>query len=304
MEGFGGVLLGFNSGYAEIPAGETAQFMVNVQVPPAFSEANATMELRYLVADQTGNPVLLTLPIAIPVEFYAEINPITSPVTDRILTISGRVANPQLTRANLIIDGEADQAYSVELNNGSFSQQVVIGGSSTPVNHTVEVYATSGSLIATHVLTFTSQVPPTALRVTLTWDTGGTDVDLWVTDPNGEKCYYANRNTASGLSLDFDDTNGYGPENITTTNIIPGDYFVQVHYYSDHDWENAIGTNATVVIRVDEGSPDEVVTNYYGFLADTGAMWNVTTLTFDGATWKLKENNQFGTRSSDTLPAK
>jgi len=304
MEGFGGVLLGFNSGYAEIPAGETAQFMVNVQVPPAFSEANATMELRYLVADQTGNPVLLTVPIAIPVEFYAEINPITSPVTDRILTISGRVANPQLTRANLIIDGEADQAYSVELNNGSFSQQVVIGGSSTPVNHTVEVYATSGSLIATHVLTFTSQVPPTALRVTLTWDTGETDVDLWVTDPNGEKCYYANRNTASGLSLDFDDTNGYGPENITTTNIIPGDYFVQVHYYSDHDWENAIGTNATVVIRVDEGSPDEVVTNYYGFLADTGAMWNVTTLTFDGATWKLKENNQFGTRSSDTLPAK
>jgi uncharacterized protein YfaP (DUF2135 family) len=304
MEGYGGVALGFNNGPAEIPAGETAQFMVNVQVPANFSEANAEMELRYLVMDQAQNPVLLSVPVSIPVEFYAEIDPITSPVTERVLTITGRVANPQLNSANLIIDGESDQAYSVELNNGNFSQQIVISGSAAPEQHSVELMATSGSLTATDTATFTSQVPPTALRVTLTWDTGDTDVDLWVTDPNGEKCYYANSTTASGLTLDFDDTNGFGPENITTTNIIPGDYFVQVHYYSDHDSENAIGSNAATVIRLNEGSPDEVVTNYYGFLADTGAMWNVTTLTFDGATWKLKENNQYSTRSADTLPAK
>ncbi len=62
--------------------------------------------------------------------------------------------------------------------------------------------------------------------------------------------------------LDFDDTNGYGPENITTSSIIPGDYVVQVHFYSDHDSENAIGTNTGVVIRINEGSPDETVNNY------------------------------------------
>jgi len=304
MQGFDGVLLGFNSGTAEIPVGETAQFMVNVQLPANFSEPNANMELQYLVQDSNQNPVLLSVPISIPVDFYAEINPIQSPVTDRVLTISGTVANPLLQSANLIIDGESEQAFEVNLSNGHFSQQVAISGSAVETPHTVELTAVSGSLTATDTASFTSQVAPTAIRVTLSWDTADTDVDLWVTDPSGERCYYANRNTASGLSLDFDDTNGYGPENITTSNIIPGDYVVQVHYYSDHDSQNAIGTNAGVVIRINEGTPDETVNNYYGFLGDTGAMWGVTTLTFDGSTWRLKEKNTHSQVNSSDLPAK
>ncbi|KAF5029318.1 hypothetical protein DSECCO2_649820 [anaerobic digester metagenome] len=304
MLGFDGVLLGFNSGTAEIPVGETAQFMVNVQLPANFSEPNANMELQYLVQDSNQNPVLLSVPISIPVDFYAEINPIQSPVTDRVLTISGTVANPLLQSANLIIDGESEQAFEVNLSNGHFSQQVAISGSAVETPHTVELTAVSGSLTATDTASFTSQVAPTAIRVTLSWDTADTDVDLWVTDPSGERCYYANRNTASGLSLDFDDTNGYGPENITTSNIIPGDYVVQVHYYSDHDSQNAIGTNAGVVIRINEGTPDETVNNYYGFLGDTGAMWGVTTLTFDGSTWRLKEKNTHSQVNSSDLPAK
>ena len=304
MLGFDGVLLGFNSGTAEIPVGETAHFMVNVQLPANFSEPNANMELQYLVQDSNQNPVLLSVPISIPVDFYAEINPIQSPVTDRVLTISGTVANPLLQSANLIIDGESEQAFEVNLSNGHFSQQVAISGSAVETPHTVELTAVSGSLTATDTASFTSQVAPTAIRVTLSWDTADTDVDLWVTDPSGERCYYANRNTASGLSLDFDDTNGYGPENITTSNIIPGDYVVQVHYYSDHDSQNAIGTNAGVVIRINEGTPDETVNNYYGFLGDTGAMWGVTTLTFDGSTWRLKEKNTHSQVNSSDLPAK
>ncbi len=87
------------------------------------------MELQYLVEDSNQNPVLLSVPISIPVDFYAEIDPIESPVTDRVLTISGTVANPMLQNANLIIDGESEQAFEVELTNGRFSQQVAIGGS-------------------------------------------------------------------------------------------------------------------------------------------------------------------------------
>jgi len=304
MLGLDGVQLGFNSGPAEIPVGETAQFMVNVQLPVNFSEPNANMELLYLVQDGNQNPVLLSVPISIPVDFYVEIDPIQSPVTNRVLTISGTVANPMLTSANLIIDGESEQAFEVNLNNGRFSQQVAIGGSAVETPHTVELTATSGSLTATDTASFTSQVLPTALRVTLSWDTSGTDVDLWVTDPSGERCYYGHSTTASGLILDFDDTNGYGPENITTTNIIPGDYLVQVHYYSDHDSEAAIGTNTGVVIRINEGTPDETVNNYYGFLDDTGAMWGVTTLTFDGVTWKLKDKNTHSRVAASSLPAK
>jgi len=238
------------------------------------------------------------------VEFYVEIDPIESPVTERVLNISGKVANPLLPSAYLILDGDSQQAYEVELDNGVFSQQVIVPSSSEDQQHTVAVSAVSGSLEASDTQSFTSEIPPTALRTTLTWDTNGTDVDLWVTDPNGERCYYGNSVTDSGLELDFDDTNGYGPENITTTSIIPGDYLVQVHYYSDHDSDNAIGTNAGVVIRINEGTPDETVNNYYGYLNDSGDLWTVTTLSFDGETWRVTELDQRSIKNPDTLPQK
>jgi len=150
-------------------------------------------------------------------------------------------------------------------------------------------------------MTFTSHVPLMALHCTLTWDTYGTDVDLWVTDPNGERCYYAHRQTASGLSLDVDDVNGYGPENITTSTVIPGDYVVQVHYYSDHDSDNAIGTNSLVVIRQGDLAP----VNYYGFLSDSGDLWDVTTLHFDaGKGWSIKVTDKHSKVNASTLPPK
>ena len=36
---------------------------------------------------------------------------------------------------------------------------------------------------------------PLDLRVVLAWDSDNSDMDLWVTDPNGERCYYGNRST-------------------------------------------------------------------------------------------------------------
>ncbi|PKP32713.1 MAG: hypothetical protein CVT99_03330 [Bacteroidetes bacterium HGW-Bacteroidetes-16] len=71
------------------------------------------------------------------------------------------------------------------------------------------------------------------LQIGLSWNTDDTDVDLWVTDPSGEKIYYSNTTSASGGYLDRDDTNGFGPENIYWVDNIPdGNYLIQVHYYS------------------------------------------------------------------------
>ncbi|MBU3927532.1 MAG: hypothetical protein KKB74_06975, partial [Bacteroidetes bacterium] len=71
------------------------------------------------------------------------------------------------------------------------------------------------------------------LQIGLSWNTDDTDVDLWVTDPSGEKIYYSNTISASGGYLDRDDTNGFGPENIYWVENIPdGNYLIQVHYYS------------------------------------------------------------------------
>src|SRR5262249_17891395 len=39
---------------------------------------------------------------------------------------------------------------------------------------------------------------PVALRVVLTWDADNTDIDLWVTDPNGDRAFYGNPLTYQG----------------------------------------------------------------------------------------------------------
>ncbi len=76
------------------------------------------------------------------------------------------------------------------------------------------------------------------LQVTLTWhSTAAIDLDLWVTDPSGERCYYSNRTTASGGQLDRDNycsnyVNGR-PENIFWTSATSGQYVVEVNWYSD-----------------------------------------------------------------------
>ncbi|MBF4466844.1 YfaP family protein [Flavobacterium sp. LC2016-12] len=70
------------------------------------------------------------------------------------------------------------------------------------------------------------------LQVSLTWDTQS-DVDLWLTEPNGNKIYYANDISSTGGELDFDNTLEYGPENIFYKNTAPsGTYKVEVNYFS------------------------------------------------------------------------
>jgi uncharacterized protein YfaP (DUF2135 family) len=72
---------------------------------------------------------------------------------------------------------------------------------------------------------------PVDIRVVLNWDADNTDVDLWVTDPNGEKCYYGHKNTKAGGKISNDFTQGYGPEEFMIRRAIPGKYKIQAHYY-------------------------------------------------------------------------
>lgn len=72
---------------------------------------------------------------------------------------------------------------------------------------------------------------PSDLRVVLTWDTDNTDMDLWVTDPDGEKCSYENRLTRRGGAMSRDCTGGYGPEEFMIKKAQPGTYRVEVNYF-------------------------------------------------------------------------
>lgn len=71
------------------------------------------------------------------------------------------------------------------------------------------------------------------IQVNLTWSTLG-DVDLWVTDPNGETINWGSTTSSSGGYLDQDNTEGYGPENVFwAADLAPaGTYQVTVDYYS------------------------------------------------------------------------
>ena len=74
---------------------------------------------------------------------------------------------------------------------------------------------------------------PLDLRVVLTWDADNTDIDLWVTDPNGERAYYGNRLTYQGGRMSQDFTGGYGPEEFSLKHAKPGKYKVEAQYYGN-----------------------------------------------------------------------
>lgn len=261
-----------------IPAGETATLSGNFSLPVDYSPAEGAVTLEFSTAGVT-----LAQDMVFDVAFGVEIDPISSPVTDRVLNVSGSVANPSLTTAQLVIGGDVDQVFTLNLSSGRFSQDVAVEASAQAQSVSVLVVADSGSRHEEDTASFTAQVPPAALRVTLTWDTGGTDVDLWVTDPAGEACGWSHSYTSSGLNLDFDDTDGYGPENITTTSASVGTYAVRVHYYSDHDSENPTPTGCSVVVRLNEGTPQQSVTTYHGSLSDSGDNWSAATITITAA---------------------
>ncbi|MEF3695120.1 MAG: hypothetical protein V3576_07225 [Candidatus Cloacimonadota bacterium] len=299
---FDGITNSYGSASVTVAEGQNWNVDVPIQIPAGYSNSEAVIQYNLSTLNQNQIPVTITAQSAVPVEFYVEIDQVTSPWTDRVVNISGRVANPSLNNAVLIVDNNPDQTYDLNLESGYFDQEVALYGAPNEVNHSVNVIAISGSLTANATMAFTSLIPMEAFRATLTWDTNGTDVDFWITDPNGEKCYFGNQTTDSGLELDFDDTDGYGPENITATNIIPGDYLVQVHYWSDHDYYNEIVSNCVVVIRMGE---DSSPVNYYGTLYVEDDVWTVTTLHFDPITgWSLRPNNSYGKVNKTTLPAK
>ncbi|HCX72113.1 MAG TPA: hypothetical protein DHM37_00160 [Candidatus Cloacimonas sp.] len=306
VEGSVGIDVPQNASYnVTLPGNGTAYHTATVNLPVDYSYNYAELTLDFDTSYEEKLDITISCPVILDVSFYAEIDPITSPVTDRIINVSGSVANPSLTSAVLVMDGDYDEMYEVNLNNGNFSKEIALSGSSEPEEHTLELTAQSGGWEETANTSFTAEIAPLGFRVTLSWDTNGTDVDLWTTDPNGEKCYYAHPATASGLVLDFDDTNGYGPENITSETPMAGDYLVQVHYYSDHNSEEAISTSCSVVIRLNEGTEDEEILNYYGYLIDTGDLWTVTTITLgvDGI-YRANEVNERAFINPQILPQK
>ena len=74
---------------------------------------------------------------------------------------------------------------------------------------------------------------PVNIRVVLNWNKDNTDIDLWITDPNGEKCMYSHKETASGGRLSTDFRTGFGPEQFLLKKAIKGKYKIETNFYGE-----------------------------------------------------------------------
>jgi len=74
--------------------------------------------------------------------------------------------------------------------------------------------------------------PSVDVRVVIDWNHNDTDIDLWVFEPNGEKCFFSNRRTKIGGLMSNDMTEGFGPEQYVLKKAKKGVYKIDVNYYS------------------------------------------------------------------------
>ena len=112
--------------------------------------------------------------------------------------------------------------------------------------------------------------PNADLRVTITWNTDATDIDLWVIEPDGTKCFYQNVHTKNGGELSQDQTQGYGPERYQVAKALKGKYRILVHYYSNNANLLAGETHVNVVVTRFAGSPQEVTERHTVVLRKKG----------------------------------
>ena len=116
------------------------------------------------------------------------------------------------------------------------------------------------------------------INVTITWTTNDTDVDLWVIEPSGEKCYYENKTTSSGGTISDDVTQGYGPERYTLEKATPGEYKIQVHYYRSNQTRISDITFVETTITMHSGSDEARTRSFYTMLTSSKQETHIDTL--------------------------
>ncbi|MFZ6656983.1 YfaP family protein [Undibacterium sp. TJN19] len=166
--------------------------------------------------------------------------------------IKGRITGaPKKGPGKLIVNG-VNMPLSIS-ETGDYSRPYSFGAGS----NSVEVRAPGGG--DTRRVQFydaNAGKPQARLRVVLSWDSDGTDLDLHVISPDGQHVFYGNRVVPNGGALDVDVTTGYGPEIYANTSPQKGVYHVYVNYYGNGGDDKAV-TIAKVAIISEEGKLSE-----------------------------------------------
>lgn len=148
-------------------------------------------------------------------------------------------------------------------------------------------------------------IPPpiseTDIAIEVTWDKNDTDIDTHFLRPAATfgstpgDCYYSNLSPDWGVGgdasddpyLDYDDIDGYGPENLNFAKPATGTYRVIMWYFSDHGQG---ATNVTVKIWLD-GMPTPIYTGTRNMSMGATRKWIVGDVNWnaagDSGTWTL-----------------
>lgn len=162
--------------------------------------------------------------------------------------IGGAVKNKPAT---LVVNG-VPMPLEVQAD-GSFGRPYGFGSGS----NNVEVRAPDGKGRARVQFVDSYQGKTQArLRVVLSWDSPGTDLDLHVLAPDGGHAWYGNRVMQNGGAIDVDVTTGYGPEIFSSASPPRGLYHVYVNYYGSGSEDRAL-TIAQVAVITNENTPRE-----------------------------------------------
>lgn len=93
------------------------------------------------------------------------------------------------------------------------------------------------------------------VAVFMHWNTDRTDVDLHVTEPSGEECFYKNKSTKSGGQMTADITEGLGPEMYTLAEAAEGGYQIQAKYFRTDQNRTKAPTEVLLTLVRDLGRP-------------------------------------------------
>lgn len=89
----------------------------------------------------------------------------------------------------------------------------------------------------------------------LLWEDRCADLDMYITEADGQVVHWRQHRSTSGGLLQTDAT-GYGPEVYTLAAALPGEYEVDVEYHTSGDGSD-LPTSGTLIVITRAGLPDE-----------------------------------------------
>lgn len=235
---------------------------------PALLPALLAGVLAGVLATGAGGDAPPPPPAAAPAPALRILSPRGGQTDARVVAIRGSCAGVTAERLTLVLNGVA---LSIPRNGDAFETSQVLA----PGLNSVRVRAEQGGALLEDRVEVFARVPAKDVRITLTWDTPGTDVDLWVTGPDGERVFYGNRQGKAGGSLDTDVTTGYGPETFTLARALPGSFRIQAHYYG-----GGAPTWVEVTVVEQEGQVGERRRVFRGLLGLSGDVLEVGEVAF------------------------